>query len=308
MRTTIIHLSDLHIGHWPEFPPSDIEESNLRHIVQSLVQLFNVAPRPVIVITGDLVNDGTTKQFADARRILAPLYNAGFVVLPVPGNHDYGVLGNHTEKKRFARFKKAFFGMDNPHFPLENITYPFVKKIHGHYFIGLNSMNAETDGADRWLPNGEMGLRQRNDLKGVLRRLSSRTEARRMKEKVIVYLHHHPFIFPHDKERLAVRAIEQFAHCLKDGDEFLEIINGQVDVLLFGHDHEHINYSNTFLSSEKEYNIPVILACGKSTQPSHETVVDYAAIVSGKAYSDTLLGWRMDIDEAGQMVIESIFF
>ena len=308
MNTTIIHLSDLHVGRWPEFPPNEAAQENLSYIVQSLVDQFDVAPRPVIIVTGDLVNDGTTRQFLEVRQILKPLYRAGFIVLPVPGNHDYGVMGNHLWKKRFTRFKKVFFSMENPHFPLEHITYPFTKKINGHYFIGLNSMKVESPGSDRWLNDGELGQRQLADLDGILNSLRYRSDDLIRKEKVVVYLHHHPFIFPYDHKRIAIKKHEQRASYLKDGDELMELLSGNVDILLFGHGHEHVNLSTTFLAGEKEYNIPVILSCGQSTEFSNETFVDYAGNIINRETDENLLGWRMDIDETGQMIVESLSF
>ena len=308
MDTTIIHLSDFHIGSWMEYPPAEAARNNLKFIVQSLVDNFDVSPMPVIIITGDFVNDGTAKQFREARHILKPLYQAGFIVLPVPGNHDYGAGGNHIEKKRLGRFKEIFFGMSNPHFPLENVTYPFTKKINGHYFIGLNSVHAEAPNDHRWLNNGELGIRQRAKLNGILNQLDARSDELKMKEKVIVYLHHHPFIFPHDERRLAAKKHDQIANYLTDGDELMELIAGRVDILLFGHNHEHVNFSTTFLTGEKEFDIPIILCCGKSTVDCKELFIDYGGNVTGESTDENLLGWRMDIDEQGQMIVEAMVF
>ena len=58
---------------------------------------------------------------------------------------------------------------------------------------------------------------------------------------------------------------------MKDGNELMRLIsNGRVNALLFGHDHDHVDFGitqNGGTPLTKEYSIPVILSCGKSSDP-----------------------------------------
>lgn len=161
MVTRILHISDLHIG------KTETEERNLKHIVKYIVNRDWKESKPVVLITGDIVNDGEEKQFVLARKLLNDLYENNFIVLPIPGNHDYGKNGNHALEKRFKCFKNEFYR-------LENVSYPHVKEINGHCFIGLNSMKAETGFFEGLLADGELGGRQIHDTLGVLKKLDNK--------------------------------------------------------------------------------------------------------------------------------------
>ncbi|MBU1535452.1 metallophosphoesterase [Myxococcota bacterium] len=258
MDTHIVHLSDLHIG-----KNGDREINRLREIVARIPTMEPLAnKRLVILVTGDVVDDGAKSQYKEAAELLRPLYEAGHHMLLVPGNHDYGFHGDYAQAKRFKYFKKAFYGV-------ETISYPFTRIINGHYFIGLNSMKSETGFWDGLLADGELGSRQINDLKGILKSLEDRPP----NSKIIVYLHHHPFLFPD----LSVWEIleEKIFHHLKDGDDLMHNIKGSVDLLLFGHRHDHLDFSVTTLTHK--FGIPHILASGATT--TH--CVEYAMNDSG---------------------------
>ncbi len=288
MPTKIIHISDIHVG------KSDDEEKNFDKIVKCIVNKDWESDKPVILITGDLVDDGKEKQFVKAREILEPLYERKFTLLPVPGNHDYGWNGNHAREKRFKYFKSAFYN-------LENVGYPHVKPINGHVFIGLNSMKAEVGFFDGLLADGELGPRQINDTLGALKKCEDRSP----REKVIMHLHHHPFLFP--DESPVKRLLEKAGHWLKDGDDFMHKISGRVDILIFGHDHEHRNFSRTQVS--EKYRIPIILSSGKSTEIGKE----YAVSNEGKAdksnvLAEGLLGRMIEINKDGTINVATIKF
>ena len=100
-------------------------------------------------------------------------------------------------------------------------------------------MKAEAHWYDNLLADGELGVKQLKVLSGILNGLDSRPR----NQKIILYLHHHPFLFPDDS--LLEIAGEYVAHRLKDGRALMSIIKGRGDVLLFGHDHRHLNFSNS---------------------------------------------------------------
>jgi 3',5'-cyclic AMP phosphodiesterase CpdA len=307
MSTKIIQLSDLHIGNWLEFPQKTIEEDNLKKLVKHINKSYKGNPKPIILITGDLIHDGDPKQYNDAKSLLKPLIKSGFLVWPIPGNHDYGRLGNHAKKSRLKYFKRTFFGRDNRHYPLENVTYPQIrpkKMMGGHWFIGLNSMKGELGYLDKWLADGELGEKQLRSTVGMLEELKKRTKEEKKKEKVILFLHHHPFIFPHHV-KISKKIYEKVGHYLKDGEEFMEKIKGLVDILLFGHDHEHINFSGTSLSDMHE--IPYILSCGKSTVASYELRPNRKNMRDEPTQfgKEGLLAWEIDIDD-GKITVSSL--
>lgn len=87
----IIHLSDLHIG----LNNDTIPEIQVRNIIDAIIRTYPQEkdsyeyPRPIIVITGDLVDFYSPKNLDIASNLLDQLRVAGFTVLVVPGNHDY---------------------------------------------------------------------------------------------------------------------------------------------------------------------------------------------------------------------------
>jgi 3',5'-cyclic AMP phosphodiesterase CpdA len=203
----IIHLSDLHIGY-----------ENLGERFQCVVRniLFEKEPASnyVIIISGDLVEKATdSASYTEAKLYIDLLKDAGFRILVIPGNHDYGT-GMLGSKQFVTRFKKTFFGN-------ASIEYPKVDIIDDIAFIGLDSMAEELNWYDRLFAEGELGKEQ-------LRRLDERLGhgVVRACAKRVVYLHHHPFD-PHP------------FHQLKDSDELGEILKAHenIDALLYGHNH-----------------------------------------------------------------------
>lgn len=91
---TIVHLSDLHIG-------KNDRRTEIKAAYKLISQIsstyWNEDPKPIIVITGDIVDYGKKKYFDIATKILKPLLNNGFTVLPVPGNHDYSSALNASK-------------------------------------------------------------------------------------------------------------------------------------------------------------------------------------------------------------------
>lgn len=288
MRLSILHLSDFHIG------ASDQESHNLQVIVKAISEYDWGAEPPVLLITGDLVNDGRKEQFFETRELLSPLYEKGFTLLPVPGNHDYGWRGNHAEKKRFNHFKSAFFHK-------ENVCYPHVREIGSDTFIGLNSMKAEAGFFDGLLADGELGHRQLEDLNGILRKC----DRRRPEEKVVLYLHHHPFLYPDESTLKTI--FEKAGHWLKDGETLMEVIRGRVDILMFGHEHRHLDLSGTHLT--ESYRIPVILSCGKSTEFSRVNGVRMSGAEDpDRPIGKGLKGFLVTLEKSGELLSQTVFF
>lgn len=301
MSFKMIHISDLHIGE------TDARSNNFKKISKSIIEHHSrESEKPIILVTGDIVDDGQPDQYADASALLTDLRHEGFTIFAVPGNHDYGTGGCHALESKFKYFKSVFY-------PSENVTYPQVKEIDGHYLIGLNSMKAELGFWEGLLPNGELGIKQIEDMIMFLERFSKRDSTK----KVIVLLHHHPFIFPDDElHTLDLKAIKDFIyeskiHQLNDGNVLMKKISGRngkplVDILLFGHDHCHLDFSNTSIA--RNYGIQIILSSGKSTESSTEYKPDDDGRSTSTELNSGLLGRLIDIDNAGKITYSTIKF
>ena len=251
----ILHISDLHIGK----EETDVDEWRQ---AEKLVRLIKRnwgkdLVKPLVLITGDIVDDGREVEYIEARRILAPLHRAGFQVAPLPGNHDYGWNGAYAQEKRFKLFKKFLMGIET------RVTYPDVPHADDDVsVITLNSMKSETGFWDGLLADGELGNDQLDELAELITVLR---KERKKSHKIVVALHHHPFLFPDDK--FFKKAKEWYGHRLKDGADLMRIIGGRVDALLFGHEHRHVDFSEPFDGHvfTEEFDVPCILASGKST-------------------------------------------
>ena len=86
----ILHISDLHIGREDKVGRWKQAEKIVRETIR---EWGGDDDKPLVLITGDVVDDGAEVEFVEARRILRPLHRAGFQVAPLPGNHDYGWNG-----------------------------------------------------------------------------------------------------------------------------------------------------------------------------------------------------------------------
>lgn len=201
----IIHLSDLHVGYRNC-------EVRLQGIVDSIIEQYSPADH-IVVVTGDLVDEADSNNYDRARRQLDRLCTAGFVVLVVPGNHDYG-NGGLVHLKYVDEFKRVFFGSRTVSYPKLDLDV-----APGIAFIGLDSMADTLEGLDVLGPDGELGEAQLASLDEML-------ELPELHErKVVVYLHHHPFD-------------DSWVMRLKDHEAFKKIVESRVDYVLFGHDHD----------------------------------------------------------------------
>ena len=203
----IIHLSDLHVGY------GDLT-SKLGDIVTRMIFHKTPADNYIVLVTGDIVEDATREgSYEEASAHLNRLEKAGFTVLVVPGNHDYGT-GSLGNSKYIKSFKKHFFGK-------MKIKYPKLDLIDNIAFIGLDSMADEVNWYDFLWAEGELGKKQLNRLAEILE-----SDDVANAEYKVIYLHHHPF---HPKP----------FHHLKDSEKLGEILKAHsIDALIFGHNHD----------------------------------------------------------------------
>lgn len=139
----IAHISDLHCGH--EFQPSVFEQAT---------QEINSLDPDVVVVTGDLTDDGLLSQYREAKKRLDSLLCKNFVM--TSGNHDYRSTG-------YLLFKQAFGSRK-------------IVRVSDTVLIVVGTARPERD-------EGEIGHRQVVWLQRNLRRHRRRCR--------VVIMHHH---------------------------------------------------------------------------------------------------------------------
>jgi DNA repair exonuclease SbcCD nuclease subunit len=190
----------------------------------------------VILITGDIVeNANRAANAAEALAAIVRLETAGFKVLVIPGNHDYGT-GSLANKRHVSLFKKKFYGD-------VTISYPKLDIIEDIAFIGLDSTAEEIHWLDRILAEGELGKKQRDRLKAIIDDPAI-SDCRK-----VIYLHHHPFDFEPGRQ-------------LKDRKSLKPIIENKADAILFGHYHHSYNFETILHGT---WGIPRCYNAGSAT-------------------------------------------
>ncbi len=309
MTTRILQISDLHIG--DENKEAENLDIIIEHIIKKTDEKIWDPNNTIIIVTGDITNTGETEEFIIARNAFARLkFQKGYdEILFIPGNHDYGGYGLRKGKVSESKFKdfKKVFGEIFTYF--KTIEFPNKKDINGHTIINLDSMKGQIGTTDDRMADGEIGRDQRIKLEEILTDpniVSNRSSGK----KVIVCLHHHPFIFPDDG--FFRRKAERIGHALDDEDKLRDVIKGRVDVLVFGHEHKHLDFSGTYFSGEGKdtYEIPNILSCGKSTENGTEHILSENGEIDIKKSNENekrkfgLFGWLIEIEDNGEINVE----
>lgn len=145
----IVQLSDLHVGGLFK------EEA-----FETIVKEVNGLSPDIIIISGDLTDEGLIFQFQQARSLIHRLKCSNLIALP--GNHDY----RHTGYLLFRKF------------------FPFSKQVYE--FENLVILTLGTARPDR--DEGEVGHRQNVWMEGILRKHENKTK--------IVVMHHHLIAIP----------------------------------------------------------------------------------------------------------------
>ena len=231
-----LHLSDLHI----HSNNKRRDNKNCRKIVDFITTYYQ-SKKPIILITGDITDDGTETQYRNAVDILKPLIDAGFVILPTPGNHDYGFAGNiYTEESQ--QFFQDYILGKLMGFPVAGLRmediYPTTYTKENVLFVGLDSVVGNEDEFLHFA-SGEVGKTQRKKLANILKENTGK--------KIVVYFHHHPFYR---------NFFKKFVLEMDDAKEVFRILSGLVNFVCFGHKHE----SDIWIA---ENNIDWTLASGK---------------------------------------------
>lgn len=187
------HLTDLHL-------PSDGGYAALAAADEQM------ATDDVLIVTGDLTENGTAEEYDLAYKALLPF--RGNLVL-CPGNHDYGLKGLGYSDEARERYYKLCRDL--------SASLPGTPRILGRWLVvSLDSCIWSESPHD--LARGHLG-------DGELKRLDDALAmADRIHVRTIVCLHHDT---PDDDWTMK----------LEDGDELLKRVWGKADVVLNGHTH-----------------------------------------------------------------------
>lgn len=235
-----IHLSDLHIR---------AHDDENQDVISMLNFVSEKYPDHRLIVTGDIVDDGTDGQFRKAYALLQPFKGKIFIC---PGNHDFGVKGNFYSHERALGFDRFLAEPLNQGGTFRYKNTPVVNVLRDGsieiMLIALDS-NLETENPFDFAC-GEIGEHQLNALNTIL---ASTPSAGTVK---ILFLHHHPLMV-------------NWAMRLKDAEAFERMIYGRIDILLFGHKHKMKQWDN-------RWGIKYILASNNSPsgQFAKEITVD----------------------------------
>ena len=236
----IVHLSDIHIG-------KSANHKSFAAIVNWLISKKNTHRSKVVVITGDIVDDGVLWQYKEAKKQVEKLRTNDFAVLCCPGNHDYGPAGIIEDNYCIGYFKKYISG---------DIDYPHCEIIDGHAFVLLDSMYEEMKETEMWGAQGKLGKDQLRNLDKLLDDLEDDSAD----TKVIIALHHHPFYYDYFLKLRDDELFKQVITIEEDG-------TSRANCLLFGHKHVEKRFNKPPSNSkEKKYGIDVIFASGATTE------------------------------------------
>ena len=235
----IIHLSDLHIG-----KSNNLEKST--RIIDWIIDNKRSHQSEMVIISGDLVDDGATWQFMQAKELLDRLKQKEYTVLVAPGNHDYGPEGFRESAKSRRDFAELISGVSE---------YPHLSVTGGQAIIVLDSMEKEVENIELWGAQGCLGKEQLQKLDLLLDEINQNPSI----ENVVVVLHHHPFDY-------------LFYHGMRDHADLKGVISGRlnklprVNCLLFGHKHLENRFNDPEENKEELYGINLIYASGQTVE------------------------------------------
>ena len=231
---TIIHLSDLHVGLRKK------ESDGTKKLFELISKDY---PQTPVLITGDLTDSATVKQFKNTRSFLDELAKTN-PILAVPGNHDYAWKGNILRDNGWENWVQHLgspLGWQREEVPWMGVDYE-PEGIDGLgiwqdgpvVFFGIDS----GDPLDKQISaRGFISKQLADALTESLKEYNGKTR--------IAMLHHHPFT-------------SGFFTKLKGSQRLINALAENSELLLFGHEHEYgIWWANR--------NIPLIVSSHKST-------------------------------------------
>ena len=201
----IVVVSDIHVMA-PSLLPSGAETQEAwtsyyagqRKMLQESAAIFDqfvdnvLSQKPkAVFITGDLTKDGEYVSHQYVRNGLQRLQNAGIKVFVIPGNHDFGEEGNHTQfnangtkadapvlaKENFATFYNGYgYGDATSKYDPNSLSY-MAEPMDGLALLAIDSHSATVS-------------------QETLDWLVEKAKAARNAGKQVIAMMHHP-LFPH---------------------------------------------------------------------------------------------------------------
>jgi 3',5'-cyclic AMP phosphodiesterase CpdA len=195
----LLQISDVHVNDY-----SDQTHQDFRQICRKIASKYRPQEH-VVLITGDITEDGSKKEYERAAESIRILTNRGFGVHMVPGNHDYGCWGNFYELSAHRRYQK--FHKENC--PFKSDALPVFLDYGAWRLILLDSVAHEA--AAELFARGRIGKPQLHDLK-VMLSADSRPS--------VIAMHHHPMLRPWRGELEFPKEVLEIV----DSKEFMEIV------------------------------------------------------------------------------------
>jgi 3',5'-cyclic AMP phosphodiesterase CpdA len=204
-----IHLSDLHIH------SHDSDNTAVRAMLDFIQEKY---PEHRLIVTGDIADDGATRQYENAFAFLKPFKERVFIC---PGNHDFGAMGNFYSRERALRFDEMLAKPLNQGGTFKGDATPVVNIVkEGDLKIMLIALDSNLETEHPFdFACGEIGESQRRALGTILKTAPEDIAAK------ILFFHHHPFVVN-----------DPFME-LKDAPALARTVYGRVDLILFGHKH-----------------------------------------------------------------------
>ena len=204
-----LHISDLHFHR---------RKKDNKEAVKLLKFIAQRYPAHILIVTGDITDDGDPEQYDRAFEALSGFAGRIFIC---PGNHDFGAAGFIYERQRARRFDEklagplgqngAFAGSSQP------VTHLLKEGDDQVLLIALDS-NLETQTPFDFAC-GEIGQSQLGALDAILGNPGNAAMTK------LLLFHHHPFM-----------RNDPFME-LKDARNLWPVVYGRLDGMLFGHRH-----------------------------------------------------------------------
>lgn len=191
---TIIHISDIHFGR------NDISKVDL------LITTFSKIKPHLIIVSGDLTQRATAKQFKSAEQMFKKIEELGFDYFVIPGNHDIVPLYKPLARlvNPYSRYKKHISTILEPTWNDDELA-----------IAGINTVRSSA------FKDGRVNVRQIKKVEEWFNEFSD--------DKLKIIVSHHPFDLPpaKPKRKLARRSKVGMSSFSKS----------HIDLFLSGHYH-----------------------------------------------------------------------
>lgn len=244
----IAHIADLHIC-----------STHKRTNIKSATAIINAIVKEGIdhlVITGDVADNASEKDFQIMRRILksADMLDAKKTSIII-GNHDifgsvqtaedilsFPMRCRNTDYKAkvasfYNNFAELFEGVITP---ASNEKFPYVKIIGNAAFFGINTIDVYSKLKNPFASNGKVPKRQFDDLL----ELFAKEEVKDKRKLVLAHHQFSKFLWANPKPGQAIwKKIERQTMKLRGKKKLLNLfIKNNVEIIFHGHVHDSREY------------------------------------------------------------------